>query len=213
MRRWGAGFVALAFLMVVASRTLADSELPAGPKATAPGHRRCGTKALFGHQFPIEAQGIGCTQARRLIAQERCPIRVKKQWSCTSFREDEPFLAWFPTEDLFRRILYPTALLRRYPCSQAKVTPSLFSVATKRFPTRRQLLADDVLRCELLAPGDSLIEAEGVLGPPDESENDGEILSAIYGLGLERSVFQIDSEILLIESKHGQITSLSIEQT
>ena len=86
-------------------------------------------------------------------------------------------------------------------------------MTTKRFPTRRQLLADDVIGANSYILGSGLIEAEEVLGPPDEVEQVGQILSAIYGLGPERSIFQIDSEILLIESVHGQITSLSIEQT
>jgi hypothetical protein len=79
----------------------------------------------------------------------------------------------------------------------------------KGFPTRRQLLADDVLRCGLLGPGDSSLEVEAILGPPDEREMAAGSLSFLYGLGPERdSIFQVDPELLLVELKRDRVTSL-----
>jgi hypothetical protein len=167
---------------------------------------------LFGHRFPIEAQGIGCKQAHRLLSRP-CRVQIKRTWSCLSYHEDEPFIGWFPTEDLFKRAEYPAALLRRYPCSDAKVTPGLFGAFGHGFPTRRQLLADDVLRCHLIPLGASPSEVEQVLGPADEKEVEPKGISFIYGLGPERdSVVQIDSELLLVEFKGDLVAYVSIFQ-
>lgn len=212
---WGRGLgVAILICLVGAGgRAVAAPEIPPGPKPTAPGHRRCGTRELFRHRFQVEAQGIDCGEARRVLTRP-CVIRLQRRWSCFSYRESEPFVVWFPTEDLFERIQYPAVLLRRYPCSQAEVTPSLFSVPTTGFPTRRQLLADDVIRCELLRSGDSSVEVEETLGPPDEKEPEASgRVSFVYGLGPERdSVVQVDSELLLIELKRDRVFSISIVQ-
>jgi hypothetical protein len=191
---------------------MAAPKVPPGPEITDLGHRLCGGKELFQHRFPVEAQGIRCGQARRLLSR-RCALHLSQRWSCLSFREERPFITWIPTEDLFKRFAYPAALLQRYPCSEAEVTPKLFGSAPRGFPTRRQLLADDVLRCRLLQPGDSVVESEQMLGPADEREPERDGLSLIYSLGPERdSLVQIDPELLLIESKASRITSMSIEQ-
>lgn len=199
-------------LFLICAVANAGSALPPGPKPVDPGHRRCGHTERFDHRFPIEAQGVTCAEARSLVGRP-CTVSLKRQWSCTSFREDGPFIAWFPTEDLFKRRQYPAVLLRRYPCAQARVTPQLFSIFTKGFPTRRQLLADDVLRCGLIRPGDSSLEVEETIGPADEKEPGGGRLSYVYGLGLERdSIIQIDPELLVIEVDKGRVTSISIVQ-
>jgi hypothetical protein len=104
-------------------------------------------------------------------------------------------------------------LLWRYPCSQAKVTPTAFGKAERGFPTRRQLLADDVLRCHLLGRGDSYVDVEQLLGPPDEREPAGGRMSFVYFLGPERDSFiQIDPELLLIELSHETLTYIAIVQ-
>ncbi len=144
---------------------------------------------------------------------KRCGIHVRRQWSCFSFRKDAPFIAWFPSEDLFKRNLYPVALLRRYPCSEAKVTPRAFGEAKGRFPTRRQLLADDVLRCHLLGRGNNYVDVEQLLGPPDEREPEGGSILFVFFLGPERdSFFQMDPELLLIELSHGKVVYIAIVQ-
>jgi hypothetical protein len=212
LQRWGTLGLAVLACLLTAGRVTAEPILPRGPEVTDPGRRRCEGKELFQHRFPVEAQGIRCGQARGLLSR-RCALHLHQRWSCLSLREDRPFVAWIPTEDLFKRFAYPTALLQRYPCSEAKVTPKLFGSAPRGFPTRRQLLADDVLRCSLLQPGDSVVEAEQMLGPADEEEPERDELSLIYSLGPERdSLVQIDPELLLIESKAGRITSVSMVQ-
>jgi hypothetical protein len=209
-----AGLAAVLACLLAAGRADAADlvEFPSGPKPSAPGHRGCGDTTLFQHRFQIEARGVGCAIARRVLSRP-CAIRTERQWSCFSYREDAPFIAWFPTEDLFQRAKYPAVLLRRYPCSRAKVTPSLFGVLGKGFPTRRQLLADDVLRCGLLRPGDSRLAVEETLGLADATEVEAGRHLLVYGLGLERdSVFQIDPELLEIELDRGRVSALSIVQ-
>ncbi len=104
-------------------------------------------------------------------------------------------------------------LLRRYSCSEAEVTPRLFALPPRGFPTRRQLLADDVLRCGLLGPGDSAAEVEEVIGPPEEREARRAGPEWIYGLGPERdSIFQVDPELLNVTLRHGRVTSIEIVQ-
>jgi hypothetical protein len=212
MGRRGALAIVVVCVLGVLSGAAVALDLPPGPKVTAPGRRSCGGVRRFGHRFPVEADGVRCGEARRLLA-TGCRIRIFRQWSCFSFREDEPFVVWFPTRDLWKRKLYPDVLLRRYPCSQARVTPRAFGTAPRGFPTRRQLLADDVLRCELLGPGDSSEEVERLLGPPDEREPGGGVVSFVYGLGPERDSFdQIDPELLLVELKDGHLTDIEIVQ-
>lgn len=211
--------LAIALLAIgLSTSAAAPPKLPKGPVPTAAGHRHCGPRWLFGHRFTVEGQGIRCREARKVVSRS-CLINLKKRWSCFSYRESKPFVVWFPTEDLFKRVQYPAVLLRRYPCSQSEVTPGLFAVSTRvfptrRFPTRRQLLADDVLRCKLLLLGDELSKVEALLGPPDETVMEASSKqSLVYNLGPERdSVFQIDPEFLLVEISGGLATSISIEQ-
>lgn len=123
-------------------------------------------------------------QVRRILS-SACRIRLKRTWSCMSFRESKPFLVWFPTAEIFD--LRPTVEIRleRYPCSEARVTPSLFKHHTRGFPTRRQMLADDLMRCEMLN-GASLEELEGAIGPPDERSDERGGSYLYYFLGPER---------------------------
>ncbi len=191
----------------------ADYSLPPGPKVTAPGQRDCGAIERFGQRFPVEAQGIGCGEARGLAGRHGCRLQLHRQWSCFSLREYRPFVVWFPTHDLFAKAVYPVVVLRRYPCSEANVTPSLFGLAEKGFPTRRQMLADDVIRCRLLRTGAGVAEVEALLGPPDGKEPGKGRFWFIYGLGPERdSIIQIDPELLEIEFRGGRMTSISMVQ-
>jgi hypothetical protein len=186
--------------------------LPPSPPAGAPGHRRCGSFELFQHRFPVEAQGIGCRLAHRLL-RHPCKTNLKLEWSCLSYRENLPFLIWLPSNDYFKRNKYPAVLLRRYPCSEAKVTPSLFGKPSTGFPTRRQLLADDVLRCELLKVGETLPEVEKVIGPADASEPEGHHKILSYLLGTERdSLIPIDPELLQLEVERGRLGGIAMVQ-
>jgi hypothetical protein len=204
--------VAVAFALLSCAALAASNGFPPKPPVTDPGHRRCGLRTMFGHRFPIEAQGITCGEARRLAAQ-RCRARFHRRWTCFSAREDGPFVIWFPTAELFRRSLYPVVLLRRYPCSQARVSPRLFGKLERGFPTRRQLLADDVLRCHLLASGDEASKAEGLLGPADSHEAEAGRTYLVYFLGPERdSLIQIDPELLVVSLRAGRVTGVEMIQ-
>ncbi len=86
----------------------------------------------------------------------------------------------------------------RYPCADAEVTSELFSGAPRGFPTFRQLLADDVIRCDLLISADK--EAvKAMLGKPSSREEYRSNEYWDYVTGPERdSIFQIDPEYLSV---------------
>lgn len=188
----------------------APNGFPQQPGVTAPGNRDCGNWPLFGHRFPIETRGIDCAEGRRLLSM-RCALRPHRRWSCASARPGGPFVSWFPTADLFRGRRYPEVLLRRYPCSQSRVTPRLFGFLGRGYPTRRQLLADDVLRCGLVRIGDSVADVEATLGRPDGAEREAGRSYFAYDLGLERSpILAVDSELLRVDLRKGHVTSIAI---
>lgn len=142
----------------------------------------------------------------------RCSIWLKREWSCTSLQGSAPFVVWFRSSQFFALRRSPTIVYERYPCSEAKVTPALFALPIRGFPTRRQMLADDVLRCQSLRGAD-VARVEEILGQPDERAQEGKRFSFQWGLGLERdSLFQIDPEILVVEIDDGHVRSVSIEQ-
>jgi hypothetical protein len=141
-----------------------------------------------------------------------CKISFDRDWSCFSFREDDPFIAWFPSDDLFKRDVRTLIVFARYPCSRAKVTPALFSHLSHGFPTRRQMLADDLIRCKLLK-GKSRAQVEATIGPAEEPTTEGRRTYLDYYLGLERdSVFQIDGENLSVEIEGDRVRSVEIYQ-
>jgi hypothetical protein len=184
-------------------------------KSGQPGapEQRCGKKYLFGRPFSIEVAGkrIKCKNVRRIVA-SGCRIRLKQKWSCVSFRETKPFLVWFLTAEIFKPRWTTTIRFRRYPCSEAHVTPSLFKHLGKSFPTRRQMLADDLIRCEMLADA-STQEVESAIGPPDERAHKRGHTYLYYLLGPERdSLFQIDSELFAVEVSGEKVKALSIVQ-
>lgn len=171
--------------------------LLSAPGAEGSGEKQtCGEVTKFGHQFDVRVGGepVGCAQALTII-DHPCKIRMKHDWSCFSFREQYPFIVWFPTDELFDGAWSTVIIYKRYPCSEASVTRGLFSQPPQGFPSLRQLLADDLIRCDLLA-GQSFEEVRRLLGPPTYGTKGR---SLTYDIGLERdSFFQIDSELLFI---------------
>jgi len=119
---------------------MAAPALPPGPEVTDPGHPRCGGKELFGHCFPVEAQGIGCGAGAPIASLRPAP-------------EAAMVMPLLPGRTPVHRL-------------DSNRRP----VQAIRLPDRRQLLTDDVLRRRLLQPGDSLLQAEQMLGPADERE-------------------------------------------
>ncbi len=162
--------------------------------------RDCGTHRLFKRPFRVHIEGkpLTCQEAHRIFTRP-CAIRLNSYWSCFSFRQPEPFLIWFPTNEIYEP--WSTAIVfRRYPCSKAWISPAEFKPNNRDiFPTKRQLLADDLLRCQMLRKL-SLNQVERLIGPPDEREDSQKRVTLIYWLGPERDSFtQIDPEGLLIE--------------
>lgn len=168
---------------------------------------------VFGRPFRIRVlRGeLGCHRVRR-IASRRCALYLNRQWSCLSYREARPFIAWMPSDELFRIRPSPEIVFKRYPCRRARVTPSLFATRGMAFPTRRQMLADDVVRCRMLS-GRAPAAVIAAIGPPDERSGDHQRGAFLYWLGPERdSIVQIDDEALLIEFRGGRARTATIVQ-
>lgn len=183
---------------------------------TAAGSLDCGTTQKFGHEFRVLARGkkirnrtLDCSDVARITA-GRCKVRFGRVWSCFSYRpEDGPFVAWWPSREAFHGDYSTTIIYRRYPCRKARVTPERFTTYERGFPTQRQLLADDIVRCGLLlgSPRESI---ENLVGPADSLGS----ASVTYRLGPERgSLFQVDDEILRIGwNGHGIVDSVGMYQ-
>ena len=181
------------------------------PASASSSKEPCGTAEKFGHQFEVRVGGkpVGCPRAARIIDRP-CRVRQKHEWSCFSFRERFPFIVWFPTKELFEPDWSTVIIYKRYPCSEATLSREEFFPTPRGFPTLRQLLADDILRCGLLE-GTTYDEVRALLGPPMFGER-GKRLS--YDIGPQRdSFFQIDSEILSIGfRKNGIFSGAAIYQ-
>lgn len=162
---------------------------------------RCGTKALYGKTLTIHVVGtpIPCSEARAII---RGQCRARKTWSCFSLRAPDPLLVWFKERERFAKHWSTTIEARRYPCRQARVTARAWASARRShanaFPSRQQVLADDLVRCKQLR-GRTFAEVQAVLGRPDGSSQTRGRRRADWFLGLERdSFFQVDSELLAL---------------
>jgi hypothetical protein len=200
--------------MVLISVATTMAKTP-GSGATTPSkaQKACGTKKVFGQTFSvwIIGQPLSCAKARQ-ISSAPCGIELHNKWSCFSFPINKPFLAWFPTKELYKRHWSTTIAFRRYPCVDARVSRQLFEPLGKGFPTRRQMLADDLIRCHLLK-GKNPTEVEAEIGAPEETSTSQGKTSFVYALGRERDSFiQIDGESLLVEFADEKVESVSIFQ-
>lgn len=172
----------------------------------------CGHRPLFAQRFQVRVRGdydkfgLDCRLARELT-REKCRIRFGRVWSCFSFRSPWPFQVWWPSDETWEAQYSTVVELRRYPCPRARLSARRFRRPSREFPTRRQLLADDVIRCELLR-GKRRRRVRRLLGRPDFSS--GKLTS--YYLGDQRdSYFQIDPEHLYLSySRGGRVRSASI---
>lgn len=198
-------------LALLCGGALLGTASSAGDAAAATSKTTCGTAVKFGHEFEVRIGGdrVGCRTAMEVI-DRTCKVRLKQDWSCFSFRTPYPFIAWFPTKELFERGWSTVIIYKRYPCSEALLTRELFTPYPKGFPSLRHLLADDIIRCGLLE-GMTYEEVRRLLGPPDGGRK-GSYLT--YVLGLERdSLFQIDPELLYVGFRNnGNFGSASIYQ-
>jgi|tagenome__1003787_1003787.scaffolds.fasta_scaffold20955160_3 hypothetical protein len=174
----------------------------------------CGTKKLYGKTLAIHVVGdqLPCSEVRKII-RGRC--RTGKTWSCFSFQSPAPLLVWFKEAERFQDNESTVIEARRYPCRQARVTARSWGAAQRSFvhsrvfPSRLQMLSDDLIRCHQLR-GKTSAQVRRLLGRPDE----GGARYPIWWIGLERdSFFQVDSEYLqLVFRRDGIFRSISIEQ-
>jgi hypothetical protein len=163
--------------------------------------RTCGTKSLYGHTLRIRVVGrlLRCSQVRRIVI-GRC--RERRVWSCFSFRAPAPLLVWFREKERFSERWSTTIEANRYPCRDAQVSRAAWAAAQRssrtQFPTRLQVLSDDLLRCKQLK-GMSHDQVIALLGQPDEQLVDKGKRVLNWDIGPERdSFFQIDDELLVL---------------
>jgi hypothetical protein len=198
-------FAALAVALVVAVPGAAQA--PGGTPYT------CGTKRLYSHKLLIRVRGerLPCSKIREII-RGRC--RDSKTWSCFSFWPPSPVLVWFREKDRFKESWSIAIEGVRYPCSEASVTPRAWnSRGGWSFPTKQQVLADDLIRCHLLR-GKTYKQVVRLLGHGDYESREHGIRYLDYYVGEERdSFFQIDSESLSITfGRDGMFRSAELVQ-
>jgi hypothetical protein len=171
--------------------------LPAAADDSAP---TCGTKRLYGHKLLIRVEGdpLPCDRVREII-RGRC--KSGKTWSCFSFRPPAPALVWFREKERFQEDWSTAIEAERYPCSEARVTRRQWlSRNSWRFPTKQQMLADDLVRCGQLR-GKTYKQIVRLLGKPHFTERrHGKPHFISWDIGAERdSYFQVDDESFDIE--------------
>jgi hypothetical protein len=174
--------------------------------------RDCGTKELYGRTLTLHFVGrpMSCGRARA-IAAGSCDQRIsRKRWACFSFRTPDPVLVWFLEKERFRATQSTAIEARRYPCSQAGFSRAewrraVASFGSDRFPTRLQVLADDLVRCPSLR-GMSRAEFVRYLGIRAHGKR-----YVQFPVGDQRNSFmQTDPEYLQIKfDEHGRFRSAS----
>jgi len=183
------------------------SALSASAHEAQSGHREfksCGTKALYGKTLDIRVRGKmrDCDRVQQII-RGRC--NDGKRWSCFSFRTPYPPLVWFRSRERFARRWSTVIEAIRYPCKEATLTSEEWAGRSRGFPTRKQILSDDLIRCDLLA-GLTVREVTELLGKPAFRSRSHRHVYLAYEVGPERdSFFQIDSEYLSIKFTRGGI--------
>jgi hypothetical protein len=185
--------------VLLAAASLAASGSPLGPSDSIAATRACGTTQLYGKTLRLAWRGDvhSCPRAREL-ADGKCRVRVHHRWSCFSFRPPDPLLVWFPSDEMFNTSWSSVLVAHRYPCRDARVTSREWQLPRRGFPTRRQVLADDLVRCDLLK-GHTEDRVRSLLGPPDQAHTGPSVRHLDYDIGRERdSFFQIDDEYLSV---------------
>jgi hypothetical protein len=169
----------------------------------------CATKRLYGHRlgvFLVDGD-ITCAAVRRII---RGPCRDGRTWSCMSFRTPYPVLVWYRTRERFAPSFSMAIEARRPPCSASRVTARAWRRGDGGgFPTRQQVLADDLLRCRQLE-GMTKRQVTRLLGRPHERS----AREMAWDVGPERdSVFQIDDEYFDVRfDRHDRFRAASFYQ-
>jgi hypothetical protein len=174
----------------------------------------CGTKKLYGKTLGIYVVGdpVPCSEVRTII---RGSCRDGKTWSCFSLWSPAPLLVWFKTAEQFQESQSTVIEARRYPCQEARVTAKAWATGrrtlgrSKVFPSRLQVLSDDLIRCHQLR-GKTYAQVHRLLGRADE----GDSTFSAWVIGDERdSFFRVDSESLVLSfGRKGVLRSIRIVQ-
>jgi hypothetical protein len=180
-----------------------------GPQVARGAAVPCATKRLYGQRLGIFLVdgNLSCAAVRRIV---RGACRDGRRWSCTSLRAPDPLLIWYRTRERFKASFSVVIEARRPPCSASHVTAGAWRKAGGRgFPTRRQVLADDLLRCHQLE-GMTRREVTRLLGPADE----GDPHQLAWDVGPERdSVIRIDDEFFAVRfDRHNRFRAASFFQ-
>jgi hypothetical protein len=196
------------WVTVLATVVAAGAIVGFGENAARGAEIPCATKRLYGQPlgvFLVDGD-ITCAAVRRII---RGVCRDGRTWSCTSFRAPDPVLVWYRTRERFERFLSMSIEARRPPCSASRVTARAWRRPGGGFPTRRQVLADDLLRCHQLQ-GMTMHQVTRLLGRPDERDPD----TLAWDVGPERdSVIRIDDEYLEVRfDRQGRFRAASFYQ-
>lgn len=184
--------------MVIASTVAMDRPAEA---ARDGGETRCGTKRLHGERLSIWVVGepLKCALVRKIIAGS-CELR--RPWTCLALRHPDPILAWVKWREVAADKPSTAIEGRRplQPCADLHVKRNdwLAQSALDGYPTRRQMLADDLIRCGVLA-GRMRQDVRALLGPPDDK---GKRFDEWY-LGDERHLINIDAEYLRVRYQYG----------
>jgi hypothetical protein len=174
--------------------------------------QECGTTTLYEKTLTVRVTGSGlsCDEAQRIVERPGC--RTGKRWSCFSFRPPGAVLVWFKERERFEEEWSTYIEAVRPPCEDSKVMRAAWRTATRarggRFPTRMQVLGDDLIRCHQLA-GMTRAEVRALLGPGNVTRKRLE-----WQIGPERgSFFQIDSEYLEIRfDRNGVFKKITLAQ-
>jgi hypothetical protein len=205
----GAAFVlGIAFAIGVGDATSASSR-ESSAKA-----KKCGHRQLYGHKLTIKVHGepLPCPKVRRIVS-GRCDPNGEP-WFCFSFRAPGRPLVWIRAEERFERRPSTWIGASRYPCRSSGALAEEWRGPTQEFPTRKQIVADDLIRCELLE-GKGVEEVEALLGEPlyNNLQRNGRFLG--YTIGPTRdSFFQVDSEVLSLRfTRKGSFREATIYQS
>lgn len=198
--------------MAVAAAVIVPAAAAGSPAATK--GVRCGSKQLYGKSLRVYVVGtpIPCSRVAAII-RGRC--RAGKGWSCFSVHPPGPVLFWFRERERFKDEWSTVIEARRAPCGESRVTAEAWTTRDRSdaFPSRRQVLADDLVRCRQLR-GQTYAQVVALLGAPDETDVSHGKRHAHWGIGNERdSFFQVDSESLSVTfGRDGRLASISFAQ-
>lgn len=170
----------------------------------------CGTKTLYGKTYTLYAHNVSCAEVKK-ITSRKCDV-FDEPWFCFSAHTPGPPLYWGKGDERFEEKASAWIDTRRPACARSEVTAADWKRATAQrddqFPTERQLLADDLIRCKQLR-GKTRASVLKLLGRQDE----GSGRSLHWSLGPERSIMQVDSELLGVEfDRKNRVRSLEIWQ-